>query len=245
MRITGDDVTIFVKYLEKINKIFKGIYVGREKHQNVFIIDNGKIFIRDKKQIPSYAEINLDETLLYNKKNQPTKASGELKRFIELISDVQIKINAIKLFEYIRDYKKTSINEIYITDNDVLINNSTSISGNNDYNHICLGEELLSCDIEDEEFFDYLNEHKKIPSKIYLGDDGKILINEKPDCESYTVFKYNIKFIVFPSVKKDFIESKITVHETDQEGVYDISFYLKDKKGFSTKTITRIIDVDL
>lgn len=246
MYINDDDISLFIKWLEKINKVMKKVTNTRVSYSKVYFIDNGYIYMREKEQFPQYVEIELDESVLTTAKGKMSSAGKELERFKEIISNLKFNISSNKLSSYISERKKSSVEEIEIDNEQLIINNFYNMSDDN----LEFPEEIIK---NDEEFLFSTNidmndilkyEKSKIPFKCYIGEN-KLYIDEKPENEEYLYLRYYYNAFIFPANKKT-TEGRVDVFCTDKaDNIYDVKIVLNDNKGMLVSSMVRVLDIEI
>lgn len=239
-------IDLFVKYINKINSIFKTVYNSKHKYENIWSFKNNKFVMYEKDQFPSYVEILLDyDSLPKTKKGAYSKKALEIIEFLNEIKNYSFSINSISLFELFKN--KKDIIEIVIEDKDYIefiCNNNISIKYNYNLNkEIVLNEEMIMdrSSVEPEIVQKILDfENNPFNYIINFVDDKTITtINEKLS-DSYLEVKINKKFI--PFLKNTDYSLETEIYMGPYENIYDLAFCTQYKE-IKCKSLIRVLNI--
>jgi hypothetical protein len=192
MILTDKKVSDFIKKLNDLNQIMKGIYKDETNFSPRYLLTESKALYTDEDAIPEIVEYIIDENF-----------EGKFT----------VIVDAKDLYDMLKDFKKEivkiEINEDslkFYNDNDILftINNDKVISYNiidkyNKYNNTYDNSEyILKADMS-EDLIHYIKENnKELIECIIDADNECIHIKDKVDMsniESYITFFINHKFL--------------------------------------------------
>ena len=234
-----------INKLYSLNQMFKKVYNSKKSFQNIWMSKNGRLFMYEEDQFPSFVEIYYETDEMVSKKGDKTSRGKEFDEFINLITTNNFKLNSVKLFNYFKENSKSDAT-IEIKDNQIIINNEV-ISEIYDPNEKT--KEKLFDDREVVGEFKMTNEcinkcieMKTTPFRICLNfDTGNVDFNIKEKPESYLEFNINTKFMPFIEECNNSKESDVTIEvlSTECDYIYDVVFkvvnYTINKKGERVK----------
>lgn len=234
----------FISRLNEINQIFKGIYNSLDKFQNTWNVQDGRFIMHHENQFPSFIELKYDTSMMYNAKGIRTTKGLMYDEFITNITSVDISINSIQFFDYLKGITKTDIEIIEMETNKILIEGEDitvpftkdKILFNNTTN-------LISRFVLDDESVNKIMELKNVPFEMVFDfDNEKVGINlDTSELESFLNVKTSSKFLPYLVECCDTkgCNVEIEVHSTDVDYMYDIVFnveqYKINAKGVKTK----------
>ena len=225
----------FIGLLNKVNQIFKTVYNSKDKFQNVWNCQNGKLIMHDLTQFPSYMEVTIDPELLLNAKGLPTAKSKAYTEFVEFLSTKNISIDSVQFFNYLKDIDKNDITDITLEDSELRFNNQLiTIPYIEDNIGLSMHDSLsLLGSFESDDIAKTIVELKNTPFMLVLNFETEEIGIDTPITEdlSFLGIKIANKFLPY-LVEGDDKKCKVNidVYSTEEDAMYDVMFTVRQYK---------------
>lgn len=236
----------FINKLTDLNQIFKNIYNDLDKFENIWTIDNGRFYMYNKHQFPSFIEIFLNPDVLVTSKGALNTQGKDLKEFLKSVDNTYASINAIKLFNLCKYLDKDAVKDINISEDKI------GIDGNIITEPKIVDVNFLEHDVDDiigeftlsQEMINELYAKGNNPFKLTFEfdcnsvlDGDNVLLDEDPRLDSFLTIKLANKFlpyiIPFKETKTNKLKSTVdvTIYLTECDYMYDVEFKVKQYKA--------------
>ena len=241
------DVKNFISNIEKINKIFKNIYNSEDKFSNMWNCKNGKLYMYHEKQFPSYVEIEIDSSSLVTAKGTKTKAGLVLDEFLDTLSETHFSIDSLKLFSFLKDYKK-DVEKVLIEEDEIrfIAKDKIYVEPYKEMREISLLDDNFIQAFEcSQDIIDNIIDFNNTPFNLTLDmDNTEIKLNDDvTKLESFISVKLNKKFLPYlkKSKEKEITSLNVELYSTNIEYMYDIKFTVSIK-NITVSSLIRILE---